>query len=154
MVVPNGGSSCAKCEYYKSGNKCGEKHFIQWNGSDLIPAPGGQYCCDFFESQMQINPDDVTWDINANDVEWDKSPEERKAALRAHLEDIALKDPRMTPDMLSKFLERNVRSSRPRSGHKEPGPLQASEAARQGPKGPVSGQGKPARQDIKPAGPK
>jgi hypothetical protein len=48
MRVPEGGSDCAKCEYV-NGQKCTEKHFIQWNGSDVIPEPTNSYCCDFFE---------------------------------------------------------------------------------------------------------
>lgn len=51
MEVPKGGSNCAKCEYLKAPQKCGEFHFVEWNGSDTIPAPADQYCCDFFEEK-------------------------------------------------------------------------------------------------------
>ena len=54
-VVPDGGSSCAKCEYLKKGNNCGEEHFIGWNGGTKIPAPADHYCCDFFEVKAVEN---------------------------------------------------------------------------------------------------
>lgn len=48
--VPKGGSSCASCEYYKGGMKCGNKYFIKWNGSDKIPAKApDEYCSDWYE---------------------------------------------------------------------------------------------------------
>ena len=50
MRVPLGGSDCAKCEYV-NGHKCENKHFQQWHGSEKIPAPINEYCCDFFESK-------------------------------------------------------------------------------------------------------
>jgi len=49
MRVPLGGSSCKTCEYYKGNNKCGNKYFIKWMGSDNIPAPADQYCSDWYE---------------------------------------------------------------------------------------------------------
>ena len=49
MVVPKGGSNCAKCEYLR-GQNCAEKHFQQWNGGPKIPGPVDSYCCDFFEA--------------------------------------------------------------------------------------------------------
>jgi hypothetical protein len=49
MRVPEGGSDCAKCEYL-DGKNCTQKIFIQWNGSEVIPAPVDEYCCDFFEA--------------------------------------------------------------------------------------------------------
>lgn len=49
MRVPKGGSDCAKCEYFKGNQKCGNEYFIKWNGSDKIPAPVDQYCSDWFE---------------------------------------------------------------------------------------------------------
>lgn len=49
MRVPKGGSNCDKCEYLAGRQKCGEEHFIQWNGSDEIPISTDSYCCDFFE---------------------------------------------------------------------------------------------------------
>lgn len=50
MVVPEGGSNCAKCEHVNAQN-CNETHFIQWNKSSVIPAPVTKYCCDFFEEK-------------------------------------------------------------------------------------------------------
>lgn len=47
-IVPEGGSSCAKCEYLR-GQDCAEEHFQQWNGGKRIPGPVNSYCCDFFE---------------------------------------------------------------------------------------------------------
>ena len=49
MEVPLGGSDCEKCEYV-SGQKCTNKIFAKWNGSDVIPAPTNKYCCDLFET--------------------------------------------------------------------------------------------------------
>lgn len=48
MQVPEGGSNCDKCEYLRGPQKCGESHFIAWNGSDQIPVKTSRYCCDFF----------------------------------------------------------------------------------------------------------
>lgn len=48
MVVPVGGSNCAKCEYV-DGQNCKNSHFAKWNGGKKIPAPVDRYCCDFFE---------------------------------------------------------------------------------------------------------
>ena len=50
MIVPDGGSNCKKCEYL-SGQKCTNKLFVQWLGSDTIPAPVNSYCCDLFETK-------------------------------------------------------------------------------------------------------
>lgn len=51
MRVPEGGSDCEKCEYVrKEGTECANKNFVRWNGSNLLPAPSDQYCCDFFEA--------------------------------------------------------------------------------------------------------
>ena len=49
MRVPKGGSNCAKCEYV-DGKKCKNKRFVRWNGSEVIPAPTAEYCCDLFET--------------------------------------------------------------------------------------------------------
>ena len=54
MRVPKGGSDCAKCEYV-DGQYCGNKYFQKWNGSDKIPAPTNEYCCDFFEPGKSKN---------------------------------------------------------------------------------------------------
>lgn len=50
MEVPQGGSDCKKCEYVE-GQKCNNKIFVKWNGSDVIPAPVDKYCCDMFETK-------------------------------------------------------------------------------------------------------
>ena len=50
MHVPAGGSNCHKCEYV-NGQNCRQKQFVQWNGSNRIPLPTNQYCCDFFEAK-------------------------------------------------------------------------------------------------------
>lgn len=49
MKVPTGGSDCAKCEYV-DGQKCKNARFVKWLGSNIIPAPTNQYCCDLFET--------------------------------------------------------------------------------------------------------
>ena len=52
MRVPKGGSDCAKCEYLGPDDKaCRNKAFVMWNGSDRLPAPADEYCCDFFEAE-------------------------------------------------------------------------------------------------------
>lgn len=50
MRVPLGGSDCAKCEYVDA-NKCTNEIFVKWNGSEVIPAPVDEYCCDMFETK-------------------------------------------------------------------------------------------------------
>ena len=52
MVVPKGGSNCAKCEFL-GDNKltCTNKYFIAWNGSGVIPGPIDSYCSDWFEPE-------------------------------------------------------------------------------------------------------
>ena len=49
MVVPKGGSNCAKCKFW-DGEDCENKLFRQWNGSGEIPGEPTKYCCDFFKS--------------------------------------------------------------------------------------------------------
>jgi len=50
MVVPKGGSSCAKCRFLgEDGKTCDNKYFIKWNGSNKLPAPADEYCSDWFE---------------------------------------------------------------------------------------------------------
>jgi hypothetical protein len=61
MNVPNGGSSCAKCEYV-DGQKCKQKLFIEWNGSNVIPGAVEAYCCDFFEAGKEKDVRDVTFE--------------------------------------------------------------------------------------------
>ena len=56
--VPKGGSDCAKCEYV-NGQKCTESHFIEWNGSNKIPAPTNEFCCDFFEARKEEGKKDA-----------------------------------------------------------------------------------------------
>lgn len=49
MRVPKGGSMCANCEYLKDDKEhCGNKGFVKWNGSDKLPAPADEYCCDLY----------------------------------------------------------------------------------------------------------
>jgi len=48
MRVPEGGSDCAKCKYVEEGN-CTNTIFVKWNGSEVIPLPVDEYCCDLFE---------------------------------------------------------------------------------------------------------
>ena len=57
MEVPEGGSNCDKCEYLKGPQKCGESHFIEWNGSDRIPVKTSRFCCDFFETKKRTRGD-------------------------------------------------------------------------------------------------
>lgn len=52
-IVPEGGSSCSKCEYVR-GQNCSERHFQQWNGGPRIPGPVNAYCCDFFEVAAKV----------------------------------------------------------------------------------------------------
>jgi hypothetical protein len=49
VEVPPGGSSCAKCRYWRDA-RCAEAKFIEWNGSGTIPVSPDRYCCDFFEA--------------------------------------------------------------------------------------------------------
>ena len=51
MRVPKGGSSCKSCKYLKdAANRiCGNEGFIDWNGSNKIPAPIDSYCSDWYE---------------------------------------------------------------------------------------------------------
>ncbi len=52
MRVPKGGSDCAKCEYLgPNGKTCRNKGFVMWNGTDKLPDPPDEYCCDFFEAK-------------------------------------------------------------------------------------------------------
>jgi len=47
MRVPKHGSMCKNCEYV-AGNKCTNKYFIKWLGTDVIPAPIDEYCSDYW----------------------------------------------------------------------------------------------------------
>lgn len=49
MKVPRGGSMCANCRFFKAPNVCGNKAFVEWNGSEKLPAPADEYCCDLYE---------------------------------------------------------------------------------------------------------
>jgi hypothetical protein len=53
MRVPQGGSSCASCEYLTSKKTCGNKYFREWNGSSTIPAPIDSYCSDWYEPKKR-----------------------------------------------------------------------------------------------------
>ena len=51
MVVPDGGSDCAKCSFW-DGEDCENKLFREWNnGSGEISVAPTRYCCDFFEAK-------------------------------------------------------------------------------------------------------
>jgi hypothetical protein len=53
MVVPVGGSDCAKCKFW-DGKDCENKYFRQWNNrSGKIPVAPEKYCCDFFETSKK-----------------------------------------------------------------------------------------------------
>jgi hypothetical protein len=55
MIVPLGGSDCAKCKYVRNKNlDCDNDYFVNWNGSHKLPAPADEYCCDFFESKPKF----------------------------------------------------------------------------------------------------
>jgi hypothetical protein len=57
MRVPKGGSSCAVCEYLKGPHECGNKYFIQWNGSNRFEPAADEFCCDWFEAAKgEIEP--------------------------------------------------------------------------------------------------
>lgn len=51
MPVPKGGSMCANCRFLKDAAKriCGNRYFIAWNGSEVIPKPVNGYCSDWYE---------------------------------------------------------------------------------------------------------
>ena len=53
MRVPKGGSMCKNCRFLKDAENriCGNKYFIEWNGSNVIPAPIDGYCSDWYEPQ-------------------------------------------------------------------------------------------------------
>lgn len=53
MKVPKGGSMCKNCKFLKDpeGKICGNKDFIRWNGSDVIPGEIDSYCSDWFVPQ-------------------------------------------------------------------------------------------------------
>lgn len=57
MRVPKGGSDCKKCEYLRPKAKCGNDSFVRWQGSDSIPGPVDEYCCDFFETMKPDKKD-------------------------------------------------------------------------------------------------
>jgi hypothetical protein len=49
MKVPKGGSMCKNCEYLVSPDRCRNKYFIKWNGSNKIPGEIDMYCSDWYE---------------------------------------------------------------------------------------------------------
>jgi hypothetical protein len=54
MVVPLGGSNCAKCEYLSGDSDCSNKAFQRWNGGkSKLPASASRYCCDLFEADKK-----------------------------------------------------------------------------------------------------
>lgn len=53
MRVPEGGASCATCEYVR-GTNCANPNFQKWNGSPKIP--GGdpaRFCSDWYEPKEE-----------------------------------------------------------------------------------------------------
>jgi hypothetical protein len=56
MVVPKGGSDCAKCKFLSKLHYCKNKGFQKWmkdtfpnvDDPSMIPAPADEYCCDLF----------------------------------------------------------------------------------------------------------
>jgi len=56
MVVPKGGSDCAKCKFLSGNHNCKNKGFQKWmtntfkdvSDPSLLPAPADEYCCDLF----------------------------------------------------------------------------------------------------------
>jgi hypothetical protein len=55
MRVPQGGSMCANCRYVR-GQTCTNKYFIEYYGTNKIPAPIDEYCSDWFEPRKSPNP--------------------------------------------------------------------------------------------------
>lgn len=53
MIVEEGGSMCANCEYIGlSGKTCKHKQFIAWNaGIDELPVKATRFCCDLWNKQ-------------------------------------------------------------------------------------------------------
>lgn len=50
MEVPKGGSSCASCSFVsEDGKHCGNEVFQKWEGSDVLPKPADEYCCDLYK---------------------------------------------------------------------------------------------------------
>lgn len=46
MRVPKGGSMCANCKFLASPTTCGNKGWVEWHGSEKLPHPADEYCCD------------------------------------------------------------------------------------------------------------
>jgi hypothetical protein len=53
MKVPKGGSMCANCKFLASPTTCGNEGFIKWNGSEKLPHPAHEYCCDNYAISKQ-----------------------------------------------------------------------------------------------------
>ncbi len=59
MVVPKGGSDCAKCKFLVKKFHCRNKGFQKWmkdnfpevEDPSLLPAPPDEYCCDLFTTK-------------------------------------------------------------------------------------------------------
>ena len=50
MKVPKGGSMCANCKWIdETGKLCFCPHFIEWNGSEVIPGKADEYCSDWYQ---------------------------------------------------------------------------------------------------------
>lgn len=54
MRVPQGGSSCASCEYLGPKQTCKNRYFIKWHGSNNIPAPVDSYCSDWYSPKKPV----------------------------------------------------------------------------------------------------
>lgn len=50
MKVPQGGSSCRRCEYLRNGDECSNEYYQKWAGTNKLPFPADEYCSDWFES--------------------------------------------------------------------------------------------------------
>lgn len=57
MRVPKGGSMCANCKFLEGKNLCGNKAFQKWNGSDMLPYPANEYCCDLYDHTFDKKAD-------------------------------------------------------------------------------------------------
>lgn len=53
MRVPKGGSMCANCHFLASPTTCGNEGFVEWNGSEELPAPKDEYCCDNYQKRIE-----------------------------------------------------------------------------------------------------
>jgi len=52
LRVPKGGSCCANCEYWIK-ERCTNKYYQAWAGTDKIPYPADEYCTDWWEPKEE-----------------------------------------------------------------------------------------------------